>query len=72
MKVRLHQTGLGEVKIVENVRTMVVYDSHDQPILAASMLEGGHMSVSTAKDSDFANVLRALGIGLNATIRVLK
>jgi len=71
VKVRMQKLGLSEATVVADVRTTVVYDQYDQPILVVSTLERGHLSVTSAKDPNFAKVLEALGIGLNATIKVL-
>ena len=72
MKVRVQPAGLCEPLVVNNARTLVLYDDFDQPITVATVLDGGGVAVSTAKDPNFRQVLSSLGIGLNASIKVVR
>jgi hypothetical protein len=67
----MQKANLGDVIVVDDVRTTVIYDAYGQPILVVSVVEDGTLLASSAKDSDFRSVLSSLGIGLNATVKVL-
>lgn len=56
---------------MDDVRTTVIYDEFDQPIMVVSVVENGTLLASSAKDPNFREVLSSLGIGLNATVKVL-
>lgn len=64
--------GLSEPTIVDDLRTIVVYDDFDNPIVVIQKLDEGQIYMCRAAEKDFASVLKALGIGLNATCIPIK
>jgi hypothetical protein len=69
VKVRVQPDGLGEAETTDHLRSVVIYDDFDQPVLVAQKLDTGQILVSRCGEADFNRVLRSLGIGLNASCR---
>lgn len=72
MKVRVQEDGLGPSQELENLRSVVVYDDHNQPILLLQKLEEGRIVSYKCTDPEFRAVLKILGIGLNATCKLVE
>ena len=68
MKVRVQPSGLKPVQEVEGVSSVVIYDDFENPVVVVKKTETGQLLVSSIKDgTNFRKLLKALGIGLNAT-----
>lgn len=72
MKVRLQPDGLEPAQEREQLRTVVVYDDFEQPILVVQKLAEGQILTVQAKDPNFKKILDGLGIGLNAAYKAVK
>ena len=72
MKVRLQAGQLGEALTVPNAQSIVIYDDFNQPILLVQKLAEGRIMSTKATDANFASLLKAMGIGLNAHYREVK
>jgi hypothetical protein len=57
---------LSEPVILNDLRSIVVYDDFNNPILVVQKLDKGSIYTCSAGEPDFVNVLKGLGIGLNA------
>jgi hypothetical protein len=69
MKARLQEEGLGAAQEIDDLRTIVIYDDFDNPIMAVQKFEQGKIVVTKASEPDFQKVMSALCIGLNATYK---
>lgn len=73
MHVRVQPAGLGSAQRVEDVRSIVIYDDFDNPILVAKKLETGQIIASGIHEgAEFKRLLDSLGIGLNSKCEILK
>ena len=68
MKVRTQRGNLSPAMEVDELRSIVIYDDFDNPIFIMQKLEDGQLIGYRAGDSKFLEALKALGIGLNATV----
>jgi hypothetical protein len=71
MRVRVQDAGLSPARELEDVSSVIVYDDFDQPILVVQKLERGAVIVSRCTDPDFGRLLASLGVGLNASCKVV-
>ena len=71
MKVRL-QTGKLEEALTVSCQSVVIYDDFDQPIILVQRMADGKILSTKATDGSFANLLKSMGIGLNANYREIK
>jgi len=72
VRARCQTDGLGEPNIVEDVRSVVIYDDFDNPILIVQKLGEGQILTTRATDPEFRKIMKSLGIGLNAQYRMVK
>jgi len=73
MRVRAQPAGLEAATVVEDVRSIVVYDDFDNPILVVKKLETGQiLSSGIHEGAEFKRFLDSLGIGLNAKCETLR
>lgn len=72
MKVRLQEEGLAPATEHLDMRSVVVYDDFDNPILLVQKYETGRVLVYNGRDPEFALALKTLGIGLNTTYKTVK
>ncbi len=71
MKARLQPEGLESAQEVGRLRTVVVYDDFDQPILVVQKMDQGQILTTQANDPNFKKILSSLGIGLNAVYKAV-
>jgi hypothetical protein len=71
MRVRAQGQDLSPARELAELSSVVVYDDYDQPILIVQKLEDGAALVSRCTDPDFNKLASALGIGLNASCKVV-
>jgi hypothetical protein len=71
MRVRVQDAGLSPARELEDVSSLVLYDDFDQPILVVQRLERGSVIVSRCTDPDFKRLVSALGVGLNASCKMI-
>ena len=72
MHVRAQPDKLGVPVEVFRLRNLVVYDDFDQAILIVQKLEQGQILTTQVSDPNFKKIAEGLGIGLNATHKVLQ
>lgn len=71
MRVRVQTSGLEPAQELGEASNIVIYDDFDQPILVAQSIERGAVIVSRCTDPDFTKLLASLGIGLNASCKLV-
>lgn len=72
MHVRAQPDGLMPAHVLEDVRSVVIYDQWKQPILVAQTIDDGSIVTMRPGDPKFREVLKSMGIGLNAEYKVHK
>ena len=72
MKVRLQTSKLGEILVAENLRSVVVNDDFDNPIVIVQKLADGTVMLTSAKDAEFKKVAGALGLGMNTSYKTIQ
>lgn len=72
MKARIQESGLAPASEITDVRSIVIYDDYEQPIILVQKLEDDTIFQIKAGDVKFRECLAALGIGLNAVCKVHK
>lgn len=71
MKVRLQEEGLVPAREVDRLRTVVIFDDFEQPVLVVQKLGEGQILTTQAHDPNFKKILTSLGIGLNAVYKAV-
>ena len=66
MKLRAQPDHLGEPIEHGELRSLVVFDDFDNPILVVQKLADGVVAVTKATEPEFGKVMSGLGIGLHA------
>ena len=72
MKARLQKGGLAPAEEFDDLRTVVLYDDFEQPILIIQKLETGQILTTRCTDADFAKIATGLGIGLNSVYKACR
>ena len=72
MQIRAQPDHLGEPVTLPGLRSVVVMDDYGNPLMVVHTLETGVTVIYRHDEAGFANVLRALGIGLNTKYTVGK
>lgn len=57
--------------IAAEARTVVIRDSHGNPLVLARQMDGGQILVSRAGDPDFADNVKAAGLDIQTNVRVV-
>jgi hypothetical protein len=65
VKVRAQPDHLGEPVDLDGMRSVVIQDSHGNPLIVAQEIEEGVTVIYTHKEPEFHRAVKALGIGLN-------
>ena len=67
MKLRAQPDHLGEPVELGELRSLIMFDDFDNPVIVVQKLADGVISVSKATEPEFEKVVKGLGIGLHAT-----
>lgn len=72
MKIRIQPRGLKTPQVVIDVRSIVVYDDHDNPMYVGQQIDADTCIQEKAGQPGFEKLLKDLGIGLNKPYKVIK
>lgn len=72
MQARLQPDKLGEILVAKELRSVVISDDFDNPIVIVQKLADGTAMLTSAKDPEFKKVANALGLGMNTSYKILQ
>jgi hypothetical protein len=70
VKVRAQANNFQPPQIVEDLRSVVIYDDFNNPIIVVQKLNQNNIITYRAGDPQFDKAMKTLGIGLNAKVKV--
>ena len=72
MKVRIGQSEFRAPYIEDDAESVLVFDDYGNPVIVIQKIASGQIAVVKATEPGFAEVLKDYGVGLQASVKVVR
>ena len=70
MKIRIHKNGF-ETQVIEDVKMVVVYDEHDNPMYISNQVDENNCVHEKAGGKGFEDLLKSFGLRLHVPYKTV-